>query len=108
MRQADRATEVAETALAAVAVDRPATVVDLCCGSGALGLALALPLGWLARRASWLRTGLLTARVQADRKVGRSDARELSGVFYTERVPLPPDGRRSHALEILLRQVKQH
>ena len=33
--------EVAETALAAVAVDRPATVVDLCCGSGALGLALA-------------------------------------------------------------------
>lgn len=26
-----------------------------------IGLALALPLGWLARRASWLRTGLLTA-----------------------------------------------
>lgn len=33
--------EVADAALAAVAADRPGTVVDLCCGSGALGLALA-------------------------------------------------------------------
>jgi ADP-heptose:LPS heptosyltransferase len=49
-----------------------------------------------------LRTGLLTSRVHADRKIGRSDAREWSGVFYQEQVPLPKDGRRSHALEILL------
>lgn len=33
--------EVADAALAAMATDRPGTVVDLCCGSGALGLALA-------------------------------------------------------------------
>jgi ADP-heptose:LPS heptosyltransferase len=49
-----------------------------------------------------LRTGLMTSRVRADHKVGRSDAREFSGVFYDSRVPLPPDGRRSHALDILL------
>jgi ADP-heptose:LPS heptosyltransferase len=49
-----------------------------------------------------LRTGLLTARVVAERKIGRTDAREWSGVFYTEKVPLPKDGPRSHALEILL------
>lgn len=33
--------EVAARALDALAADRPGTVVDLCCGSGALGLALA-------------------------------------------------------------------
>ncbi|HWJ10514.1 MAG TPA: putative protein N(5)-glutamine methyltransferase [Nocardioides sp.] len=33
--------EVADAALATFAGDRPATVVDLCCGSGALGMALA-------------------------------------------------------------------
>lgn len=33
--------ELAEATLAAAAGDRPAVVVDLCCGSGALGLALA-------------------------------------------------------------------
>jgi ADP-heptose:LPS heptosyltransferase len=49
-----------------------------------------------------LRTGLITSRVRAVRKVGRSDAREMSGMFYDEKVPLPPDGRKSHALEILL------
>ncbi len=49
-----------------------------------------------------LRTGLLTSRVQAKTKVGRADAREMSGIFYDEKVALPPDGRRSHALEILL------
>lgn len=49
-----------------------------------------------------LRTGLMTSRVRAKRKVGRSDAREMSGMFYDEKVPLPPEGRRSHALEILL------
>jgi ADP-heptose:LPS heptosyltransferase len=49
-----------------------------------------------------LRTGLMTSRARARRKVGRSDAREWAGIFYDEKVPLPPDGRRSHALEILL------
>jgi len=49
-----------------------------------------------------LRTGLMTKRVRAKHKVGRTDARELAGIFYKERVPLPPDGRRSHALDILL------
>jgi heptosyltransferase I len=49
-----------------------------------------------------LRTGLMTSRTIANRKVGRSDAREWSGMFYTDKVPLPPEGKRSHALEILL------
>ena len=49
-----------------------------------------------------LRTGLMTSRVIAAKKIGRSDAREFSGVFYHERVPLPPKGKHSHALEILL------
>jgi ADP-heptose:LPS heptosyltransferase len=49
-----------------------------------------------------LRTGLMTSRVIARHKVGRSDARELSGLFYKRRVPLPLGGRRSHAIEILL------
>jgi len=49
-----------------------------------------------------LRTGLMTSRTDAKRKVGRTDAREWSGIFYDEKVPLPPDGRRSHALAILL------
>lgn len=49
-----------------------------------------------------LRTGLMTSRAKARHKVGRSDAREWSGIFYDQKVPLPPDGRRSHALDILL------
>jgi heptosyltransferase-1 len=49
-----------------------------------------------------LRTGLMTSRVHAEHKVGRSDAREWSGMFYSEKVPLPPAGKRSHALDILL------
>jgi ADP-heptose:LPS heptosyltransferase len=49
-----------------------------------------------------LRTGLMTSRAHAKKKVGRSDAREWAGMFYDEKVPLPPDGRRSHAVEILL------
>src|SRR5687768_8083550 len=49
-----------------------------------------------------LRTGLMTSRVHATLKVGRSDARDMSGIFYDQKVPLPPAGRRSHALEILL------
>lgn len=49
-----------------------------------------------------LRTGLMTSRCVAKHKVGRSDAREWSGMFYTQKVPLPPEGKRSHALDILL------
>src|ERR1700722_10605475 len=49
-----------------------------------------------------LRTGLMTSRTVAKHKIGRSDAREGSGLFYDEKVPLPPDGSRSHALDTLL------
>ncbi|GAB1488746.1 lipopolysaccharide heptosyltransferase I [Opitutaceae bacterium] len=49
-----------------------------------------------------LRTGLMAWRAHADRKIGRSDARERAGLFYDEQVPLPPGGRRSHPIEILL------
>ena len=49
-----------------------------------------------------LRTGLMTSRVIAKHKVGRSDAREGAGLFYRRKVPLPLGGRRSHAIEILL------
>jgi heptosyltransferase-1 len=49
-----------------------------------------------------LRSGLMTSRTHAKKKVGRTDAREMAGMFYDEKVPLPPEGRRSHALDILL------
>jgi len=49
-----------------------------------------------------LRTGLMTSRALAKQKIGRSDAREWSGMFYDETVPLPPDGKRSHAIDVLL------
>jgi heptosyltransferase-1 len=49
-----------------------------------------------------LRTGLMTSRVTAKKKIGRSDAREMAGMFYDEKVELPPEGRRSHAIDILL------
>jgi heptosyltransferase-1 len=49
-----------------------------------------------------LRTGLMISRVHAKIKVGRRDAREWATMFYDQKVPLPPDGRRSHAVDILL------
>ena len=49
-----------------------------------------------------LRTGLMTKWAHGQRKVGRSDAREGAGLFYDEKVPLPPEGGASHVLEILL------
>lgn len=49
-----------------------------------------------------LRTGLMTSRVRAQRKIGRTDAREGATLFYREKAPLPPTGRRSHAIDILL------
>lgn len=49
-----------------------------------------------------LRTGLMTWQAHAKRKVGRANAREGASTFYDEKVPLPPLGRRSHKLDILL------
>lgn len=49
-----------------------------------------------------LRTGLMASRAIAKTKVGRTDAREWSNLFYDQKVALPPGGRRSHAVEILL------
>ena len=53
-----------------------------------------------------LRTGLMTSRARAAHKIGRSDAREWSGIFYDEKISLPPAGRKSHALDILLQFCK--
>lgn len=49
-----------------------------------------------------LRTGLMASRALTKKTIGRTDCRELSGVFYDEKVPLPAGGRRSHAIDILL------
>ena len=49
-----------------------------------------------------LRTGLMTFRARGKKKVGLADAREGSGVFYDEKVALPPGGLRSHSIEKLL------
>jgi ADP-heptose:LPS heptosyltransferase len=47
------------------------------------------------------RTGLLTLCARAGQKIGRSDAREGAGFCCHRRVPLPPGGRKSHAVDIL-------
>jgi heptosyltransferase-1 len=49
-----------------------------------------------------LRTGLMTKWARGQRKVGRRDAREGAGLFYDEKIALPPAGSASHVLEILL------
>jgi heptosyltransferase I len=49
-----------------------------------------------------LRTGLMLQRANAAKKIGRTDAREGAAIFADEKVALPPGGRRSHALEIML------
>jgi len=49
-----------------------------------------------------LRSGLITWRVKAKRKVGRSNAREGATAFYNTKTDLPPAGRKSHKLDILL------
>jgi len=49
-----------------------------------------------------LRTGLMAKWSRAKRKVGRTDAREGAGLFYGEKIPLPPGGNHAHVLEILL------
>ncbi len=49
-----------------------------------------------------LRTALMTWQARGARKYGRSDAREGAPLFYRRKVPLPPEGLQSHALEIQL------
>jgi ADP-heptose:LPS heptosyltransferase len=49
-----------------------------------------------------LRTGLMTKWSRGKRKVGRTDAREGAGMFYDDKVPLPPGGASAHVLDILL------
>ena len=49
-----------------------------------------------------LRTGLMTKWSRGKRKAGRADAREGAGLFYQEKVPLPPGGSQSHVLDVLL------
>ncbi len=49
-----------------------------------------------------LRTGLMTKWTRAKRRVGRPDAREGAGFFYSEKITLPPAGQSAHALETLL------
>jgi lipopolysaccharide heptosyltransferase I len=46
------------------------------------------------------RSGLMTWAARAEHKIGRSDAREGSGLFYTKKIPLPQN-KNSHAVEIL-------
>ncbi|MDR2030470.1 MAG: glycosyltransferase family 9 protein [Puniceicoccales bacterium] len=49
-----------------------------------------------------LRSGLMTMAAHAGRKIGRSDARELAGLFCRETVPLPKKHPPHHAVEILM------
>lgn len=61
-----------------------------------------LKFDWVFDFQGLLRTGLMTWRTLADQKVGRTDAREGARFFYDQQVPLPPGGRGSHAVDILL------
>jgi heptosyltransferase-1 len=49
-----------------------------------------------------LRSGLMTAAVNAPIKLGRPDSREGSGLFYNARVKRPTGEGPFHALEVLL------
>jgi ADP-heptose:LPS heptosyltransferase len=53
------------------------------------------------------RSGLMMFAARANRKLGRSDARDGSTLFYSEKFKLPTTGAGSHAVEILL-QSKTH
>jgi ADP-heptose:LPS heptosyltransferase len=48
-----------------------------------------------------LRSGLMTRWANAPLKIGRRDARELSGFFYDKKIPFPPD-KNAHAIDILM------
>ena len=49
-----------------------------------------------------LRSGLMIKWTHATRKIGRTDAREGATLFYAEKAPLPPGGRHSHPMDIML------
>jgi ADP-heptose:LPS heptosyltransferase len=49
-----------------------------------------------------LRTGFMTQRTRAKKKIGRADAREGSALFYDQKISDPPAGRKSHVLEQML------
>ena len=48
------------------------------------------------------RSALMLAATRAQHKAGRADAREGAAFTYRRKPTLPPKGRLSHALEILL------
>lgn len=48
------------------------------------------------------RSGLMTLLARATNKIGRQDARECSRLAYHDIVDLPPSGKMSHAVDILL------
>jgi heptosyltransferase I len=47
------------------------------------------------------RTGILTLAAHAQRKIGRSDARECAWIGYNEKTPVLPAGQPPHAVKIL-------
>ena len=47
------------------------------------------------------RSGLIALAAHAERKIGRTDARELSALACNERITLPEAGKEAHAVEIL-------
>lgn len=49
-----------------------------------------------------LRSGLMTFFAKGSKKLGRSDGREGSVLFYQQKVPLPTRGKMAHAVDILL------
>ncbi len=50
-----------------------------------------------------LRSGLMISRTRTRHRIGRSDAKEGAGLFYSHAVPLPLQGRHSHRIDILLK-----
>jgi len=48
------------------------------------------------------RSGLMTFASRSKQKIGRTDAREFTGLAYGKKAPLPEGGKHSHAIEILL------
>ncbi len=48
------------------------------------------------------RSGVMIMAARAERKLGRSDAREGATLAYREKAPFPQPGAEAHALEILL------
>lgn len=61
---------------------------------------------WVLDFQGLARSGLLTLAARGRNKAVRSDARELSGLGFWKRAPLPPEGKQAHALVILLQFLK--